>query len=123
MRVFFASRAVLTVLFLALVALGVVTLRALMRGWEAAAARAEAERRVGDLTNQQRALSQEIEDFKTGRGVEREAREKLNLRKLGEEVVIIQEKPRDAGGGRAPEDTAPLWDRLWAVVKASLLGQ
>lgn len=90
-REFFASRSVVLVLFLVIIGAGLASFRALVRGWEVREERQAVEQRLQELTKQKEAVSSEVEDFESGRGVEHEAREKLNLRKAGEEVVIIME--------------------------------
>ncbi|TSC79061.1 MAG: hypothetical protein G01um101429_568 [Parcubacteria group bacterium Gr01-1014_29] len=89
LRAFFASRTVLVILFLLLIGAGVASFRALMVGWEVEAERREVEEEIQQLKAQKEALAGELADLHSGRGIEREAREKFNYRKPGEEVVII----------------------------------
>ncbi|PJE64532.1 MAG: hypothetical protein COU90_01675 [Candidatus Ryanbacteria bacterium CG10_big_fil_rev_8_21_14_0_10_43_42] len=84
-----SSRFIIIPLFLLLIIGGVSSFRALMQGWEAQSARKETEVRIQELEEERRQLSSELEEFKSGRAIEREARQKLNLRKPGEEVIII----------------------------------
>jgi cell division protein FtsB len=88
-RAFFASRTVLTILFLLLIGAGVASFRALLDGMEVAAERTDAEEKLQNLETEREALTSELEDLHSGQGIERAAREKLNYRKPGEEVVII----------------------------------
>lgn len=94
-REFFASRSVVLVLFLVMIGAGLASFRALVRGWEVRAEREAMEQQLKELMSQKEAISSEVEDFESGRGIEYEAREKLNLRKPGEEVVIITENPSE----------------------------
>lgn len=95
-REFFAARSVVLVLFFVMIGVGLASFRALVRGWEVQEERQAMEQRLIDLKSQKEAISSEVEDFKSGRGIEYEAREKLNLRKPGEEVVIITENLTEA---------------------------
>ena len=90
-RAFFASRAVLSVLLLFLMGVGVMSFRALEAGWEAEAERAAVRERLQELEKKKNALTSELEVLRSEEGIEREARQKLNLHKPGEEVVIIKE--------------------------------
>ncbi len=92
LRAFFASRTVLIVLFLLLIGAGVMSFQALLAGEEVEQEREEVERELIDLERRKSELSSELEDLRGGRGVEYQAREKLNYRKPGEEVVIIVEE-------------------------------
>lgn len=96
LRVFFASRTVLVILFLLLIGAGVASFRALMAGWELEAERREVEEEIQHLETEKEALVGELADFHSGRGIEREAREKFNYRKPGEEVVIILDNKESA---------------------------
>lgn len=99
-RAFFASRAGMTILFLFLVGMGIVSFRALEAGWEARAERAAVEERLEKLEEDKNMLIKELEDLNSQEGIEREARQKLNFRKPGEEVVIIVDSEEN---GRAEE--------------------
>ena len=88
-RSFFASRPVLIVLFLLLVGMGVVSFQSLLAGRAVEEERLEVEREARNLEAKKDKLTSELEDLRSGKGIEREAREKLNFRKPGEEVVII----------------------------------
>lgn len=89
LRAFFASRTVLVILFLLLIGAGIASFRALMASWELEAERREVKEEIQRLEAQKEALAGELADLRNGRGIEREAREKFNYRKPGEEVVII----------------------------------
>lgn len=91
MRAFFASRTVLTVLFLFLVGMGIVSFRALEAGWEVRTEHEAVEERLRSLEEKKQMLSSELEELRSEQGIEREAREKLNYRKPGEDVVIIRD--------------------------------
>lgn len=106
LRAFFASRTVLVMLFLLLIAVGVASFRALMAGWEVEAERGEVEEEIQHLEAQKEALAGELADFHSGRGIEREAREKFNYRKPGEEVVIILENEGDVGNKPVTEQAS-----------------
>ena len=90
-RQFFASRSVLAVLFVLVLLVGVASLRALARSWEANQERLQVQGRLQDVLREKSEVSEEAMQLKSAYGVEREARERLNLRKPGEEVVIIQD--------------------------------
>lgn len=109
-RAFFASRAVLSVLLLLFIGMGVISFRALEAGWEAKAERAAVKEHLRELEEKKGVLTTELEDLRSQEGIEREARQKLNLRKPGEEVVII----RDANSAPVESDTAnaSFWESL-----------
>ena len=90
-RSFFASRTVLIVLLLLLLGMGIITFQALEAGWSAQAERAAVKEHLRDLEEQKTTLTSELEELRSQEGIEREARQKLNFRKPGEEVVIIRE--------------------------------
>lgn len=92
-RRFFASRFMLAVLFILVMLVGVASLRSLARSWEADQEHQQAEERLRDTLQKKADISREAAQMRSGYGVEREARDKLNLRKAGEEVVIIQDSP------------------------------
>jgi cell division protein FtsB len=88
-RAFFASRAVLAVLFLLLIGMGVASFRALVAGSAVEEQYIQLEEEITGVEEKKEALVKELEELRNGEGIEREAREKLNLRKPGEKVVII----------------------------------
>ncbi|TSC73280.1 MAG: hypothetical protein G01um101470_169 [Parcubacteria group bacterium Gr01-1014_70] len=90
-RAFFASRAVLTIVLLFLIGMGIISFRALEAGWAAEAERAAVKDHLRELKEKKEKLNMELEDLRTEEGIEREARQKLNFRKPGEEVVIIRD--------------------------------
>ena len=90
-RVFFASRPVLGIMLLIIIGLGVISFHALEAGWAAKAERATAEKRLRELKEKKDALTSELENLRSEEGIEREARQKLNFRKPGEEIVIIRD--------------------------------
>mgnify|MGYP001558245691 CR=1 FL=1 len=100
-RSFFASRPVLIVLFLLLVGMGVVSFQSLLAGRAVEEERLEVEREARNLEAKKDKLTSELEDLRSGKGIEREAREKLNFRKPGEEVVIILDNNGAAENGQA----------------------
>jgi len=109
-RAFFASRPVLMVLLLLLLGMGIISFRALEAGWSAQTERAAVKDRLRDLEAKKNALTSELEDLRSEEGIEREAREKLNFRKPGEEVVII----KDASSASVENNTAnaSFWERV-----------
>lgn len=109
LRSFFASRFVLIVLFILALGAGVVSLQALARSWEAKDERIEADVRLQNLVKKRDEAKEELEDLDTSYGVEREARGKLNLRKPGEEIVILKEEVREA---EDPSVSASPWVRF-----------
>lgn len=111
MRAFFASRPVLMVLLLMLLGMGVMSFRALESGWEAEAERAAVKDRLHDLEAKKKALTSELEDLRSQEGIEREAREKLNFRKSGEEVIVI----KDVNSAPVGNNTAGA--SFWETVK------
>mgnify|MGYP001584549357 CR=1 FL=1 len=52
-------------------------------------ARKSAERELSDLLSRQKTLSEELEDLKNGVGVEKAFRERYQVAKPGESVIII----------------------------------
>ena len=109
-RAFFASRPVLMVLLLLLLGMGIISFRALEAGWSAQTERAAVKDRLRDLEAKKNTLTSELEDLRSEEGIEREAREKLNFRKPGEEVVII----KDASSASVENNTAnaSFWERV-----------
>ena len=118
-RAFFASRVVLAILLFFLLGMGMASFRALEAGWQAQAERKEVKDRVRELTEKKEALTSELEDLRSAEGVEREARQKLNFRKPGEEVVIIQEvnsTPAENDAGTASFwETIKHWFGIWKL--------
>ena len=112
LRAFFASRTVLIVLFLLLIGTGVMSFQALLAGKEVEREREEVEQELMDLEQRKGALSSELDELYSGRGVEYQAREKLNYRKPGEEVVIIVEGERTDGVGEE-EQEAGILQKIW----------
>ena len=113
LRAVLASRAVMAVLFLALMGVGFAAFRAVMQMNGARAERQHTEERVRELERTQAQLKEEVQDFTTGYGVEREARDKLNLRKPGEEVVIILDNTK----GGATATTSGGHGTVWRLFK------
>ncbi|OGZ43208.1 MAG: hypothetical protein A2719_00740 [Candidatus Ryanbacteria bacterium RIFCSPHIGHO2_01_FULL_45_22] len=109
-RAIFASRAVLSILLLLLLGMGVMSFRALEAGWSAEAERAAVTEHVQELEEKKSALTSELEELRSQEGVEREARQRLNFRKQGEEIIII----RDTNGDQPREEVtkAGLFSRL-----------
>jgi len=118
-RRFFASRFMLVVLFALVILVGVASLRSLARSWEADQERQQATERLRDTLQKKADVSREAIQMQSGYGVEREARDKLNLRKPGEEVVIIQDSPAssnaasNASGGSWLSRVITAWKRLF----------
>ncbi len=90
-RAIFASRTMLSIILLLLLGMGVASFQALEAGWSAEAERAALKERLRELEEKKGALTTELEELRSQEGIEREARQKLNFRKAGEEVVIIKE--------------------------------
>ena len=111
LRAFFASRTVLIVLFLLLMGTGVMSFQALLAGKEVEREREEVEQELLDLEQRKGALSSELDELHSGRGVEYQAREKLNYRKPGEEVVIIVEGNTDKDGA-VEHSNASIWESI-----------
>lgn len=111
-RAFFASRAVLIGLFLLLMGTGIVSFQALLAGNEVKQEQQEIEQELRELQAQKEQLTSELEDLRGGQGIEREAREKLNFRKPGEEVVIIVENA-DANLNKEERQETGVLKRFW----------
>lgn len=90
-RAFFASRMVLSILLFLLLGMGLISFWALEAGWSAQAERAAVKERLHELEEKRDVLTSELEELRSQEGVEREARQKLNFRKPGEEVVLIKD--------------------------------
>jgi cell division protein FtsB len=116
MRAFFASRTVLIVLLLLLVGAGITSFRVLLDGMRVAAERSDVEEKLQELEAKREALTSELEDLRTGQGIEREAREKLNYKKQGEEVVIILDETNPVISEDGSARTS-----LWSVFKQRFL--
>lgn len=112
LRAFFASRAVMAALFLIVLGVGVAAARALVGSSVARKEREQAEERLQGLTLKKETLQKEVQDFTTGHGVEREARDKLNLRKPGEEVVIILDPANGAASATVEAEGQGMFWRL-----------
>lgn len=117
-RSFFASRLVLICLFLLLVGMGVISFRSLLAGEEIERQRREVEEELTDLEVRKQKLTSELEDLRSGKGIEREAREKLNFRKPGEEVVIILDSKDSLQNNSEEQEAGFLWKLLrWLGIK------
>jgi len=90
-RAIFASRAALSVMLLLLLGMGIVSFQALEAGWEAETKREAVKERLREIEEKKDMLTSELEELRSQEGIEREARQKLNFRKQGEEVIIIQD--------------------------------
>lgn len=110
----------MAVLFLILLGVGVAAARALVHSSAVREERRYAEERVQSLTLKKEALLQEVQDFDTGPGIEREARDKLNLRKPGEEVVIIIDNTSSTASATDEENRRGALGRLFDRLRASI---
>lgn len=73
--------------------------------------RVKAEERLRDVTERYGALSESVERFATERGLEEEFRKRFPVAKEGEEVIVLVDAPR-AAGGIAKEPPRTLWERI-----------
>lgn len=90
-RAVFASRTMLSVMLFFLIGMGVISFHALEAGWEAETKREEVKERLRGVEEKKDVLTSELEELRGEEGVEREARQKLNFRKQGEEIIIIRD--------------------------------
>ena len=116
-RRFLASRFVLALLFLVVMGMGVATFRALEKGWQAEEQRKVMEANMQQLQHKKAELAEEVKNYSTGEGVEREAREKLNLHKPGEKVVVILNNDTHQ---QEPMQTQSWVQRMWSTIRSWL---
>ena len=74
----------------------------------AMADRIDTERQIAALRERQTFLENEVNRLKTKNGVEREIREKFNVKKEGEEVAVIVDEPTDPDNEQKPSLTSRL---------------
>jgi hypothetical protein len=67
------------------------------------------DRRVEELTRQKADLEEYLRELQTPGGIEREAKERLNLKKTGEEVVVVMPR-EELSQGTAEKQKRSLWD-------------
>ena len=78
---------------------------------EAVTHRQESERQVAQLADREQFLKREIERLATTQGVEQEIRQKFNVKKQGEEVVVIVEPNENKNAALVQSRAASVW--LW----------
>lgn len=81
--------------------------------------RTDVEARVLALQDRQKFLEKEVADLKTENGIEREIRGKFNVKKPGEEVVIIVESTTTA---EVKESKASYFEGIKTWLKSLLVG-
>jgi cell division protein FtsB len=86
-RIYSRTTLVVLLVLIILIAKGVFTLY--LRNSESVTARENAEMKVKDLRDRKQLLSSEIEKLNQDDGVDQEIREKFNVIKPGENVVLI----------------------------------
>jgi cell division protein FtsB len=109
-RRFLGSKLVLGFLMLLVIGMTIASFRVLERGKEAKKAEEALKAEVAALQQRKEDLTREQKDLASGSGIEREAREKLNFRKPGEQVVIIVP---DKSPTPNPEPPKSMKDKLW----------
>jgi cell division protein FtsB len=107
------SRTTLIILLFVIILLvkGVFTLY--LRNKESVEVRDGAQARLRDLERRRESLSLEIEKLNKNEGIEEEIREKFNVAKPGEKVVIIV--PEEEVATTAPKQGffSNLWHKIW----------
>ncbi len=112
-REFIGSKFVLSVLFFIIIVTGIASFKALERNWLVERERKTMEEDLKNLQERKGELTDESKDLSSGQGIEREARDKLNYRKPGEEVVIIKEnKPSEKNISPQTTSRERLWSRI-----------
>lgn len=77
-----------------------------------------AEEKLRELEAEHRALLGKREDYQSEEFIEEEARNKLNMAREGETVVILPPNVRElVGGGQAeiPKEELPNWQKWWRL--------
>lgn len=107
------SRTTLIVLLVLIILLAKGVFNIYLRNKESVMARDETKQRVEGLNERKLLLSSEIDKLNQEEGVEQEIREKFNVRKPGENVVLII--PADEATTTAPKQGfwASLWHKVW----------
>lgn len=86
---FLYSNMILAVLFIVLILIGKGVWNIYVKERSAMADRVDAERQIATLKERHTFLENEVNRLKTQNGIEREIREKFNVKKSEEEVAII----------------------------------
>jgi len=76
-----------------------------------------AEQRVEELEREKRALLEKKNYYQSKEFVEEEARNKLNMARPGETIVILPPNFKELVGRREPKQRSPLpnWQRWWRL--------
>lgn len=106
-RIYSRTTLVVLLVLIILIAKGVFTLY--LRNSESVTARENAEMKVKDLRERKQLLSSEIEKLNQEDGVDQEIREKFNVVKPGENVVLIV--PDDIA--TTTEEKPGIFTRFW----------
>jgi cell division protein FtsB len=69
------------------------------------------EKELAELVERERALQDEMNRLSTERGIEEEIREKYNVARVGEEIVVIVDAPSDETRAAAGERKS-----FWSVI-------
>jgi hypothetical protein len=75
-------------------------------------------KKVEELIKKKQELEQYLARLQTREGIEREAKERLNLKKIGEEVVVVVPEPEKESGAVPPP--SGLWRKIADFLKRVL---
>ena len=78
--------------------------------------RVTAERELADLEKRKQMLEEKVERSKTDRGLEEQIREKFNVAKEGESVIVLVEKPVVAS---TTQNEASVFRAVWNRIKTA----
>ncbi|MBI3633676.1 MAG: hypothetical protein HY226_05285 [Candidatus Vogelbacteria bacterium] len=79
--------------------------------------RIESDKRLAALKEKEEYLKTQISKLKTSRGVEEELRNKFQVTKDGEEVLVVVDDPGTTGDiSRSPRDNGSMWDKFLKLI-------
>ena len=111
---FFYSKIVIFIIVVVIVTLIPGVYGIYIKGQESAKDRAAAERELADLKTREEMLSSRLNYVNTDRGLEEEIREKFNVAKQGESVIVLVDKPVVAS---TTENDANIFRAMWNKIK------
>jgi len=108
----------LVVLFIFVILVAKGTWNMYIKETSAARGRADVESQIASLKNREIFISDEVERLKSQNGVEREIRDKFNVKKQGEEVVVFVDSTTSlSSSGSGPSGAERAWGWLKSVFR------
>ena len=111
---FFYSKTVIFIVIVVILTLIPGVYGIYVKGQESAKDRSAAERELADLKTREEMLSSKLNYVNTDRGLEEEIREKFNVAKQGESVIVLVDKPVVAS---TTENDANIFRAMWNKIK------